>query len=202
MRYVILKPKDETYDPSQTRYESSDDLMAFLTPIADLGAEGPAAEYVRAILPDATAMVVPVHIGSGSSLFLGLITDVDARRQVNLDKHLPFVLLVRAISDQRDSAMTRKKPFDQRLWSLRPMRPDLGKTYPVEVRSSDAGAPVFTEARVGFYNGRLVVYVEAEGVRFSIGFQDLGLELKESEAPASVAVDGSSELDRIGAEST
>lgn len=199
MKYLILKPKDDTYDPSRTRYESSDDFMSNFTALADVGSEAAAAEYVRAILPDATAMVVPVQIGSGSSLCLGLITDVSARQKINLDDHLPFVIVVRAISDARDSSIDRRKPFDQRRWALRPMKPDLGKTYDVEVRSSDAGAPVFTQARVGFRNGHLVVYIEAEGVQFSVGFQDAGLELKQSEAAASVGSDGSSELDRIGA---
>ncbi len=204
MRYQILKPIGETFDPREYDLKSAADLYSHVTSIADLDSEQQAADYTRHILPNATVMPIPIEVGSGQTVLLGFINDEQARRIANPDREIPFVLFVQAISTNdadrhRIKRGGRGGAFDRLIWKVRPVRPEMQRTFPVELRATDLEVPTFTDAKVGYHDGKLTMYVEVGGIEMSLTFQQLGLVLNESESPATVPVDGgSSELDRIG----
>lgn len=183
MRYVILKPPTgTTIDPRMRSYASFDELHAAAPPLAECDTEQECARQVRLMYPDAVTLPMRINLANGKAqtVVLGVIDDDKARQTVNVDAEIPFVCLVQAISENDAERMRMKKgdsPFAAITWRLQPVCPSLYKSSPVEVRSTDAMAPVFTTARIGTHRGRLCVFVEAHGVEFSVLFEDPGIAL-------------------------
>ncbi len=184
MRYVILKPKAGTIDPRTTSFASFDELHALAPPLAEFTSEAECAAQIRLMYPDAVTLPMRINLASGKAqtVVLGVIDDEKARQTVDVNSAIPFACLVQAISETEVERMRLKKgdpPFTMNTWRLKPVCPSVYKATPVEVRSSDAAAPVFTTARVGRHRDQLAVFIDAEGVQFSLVFEDKKLGIVE-----------------------
>ena len=183
MRYLILQPPTgQTIDPRTTSFGSFEDLYKLAKPLAEFSTEQECAKQVRLMYPDAVTLPMRINLANGKAqtVVLGVIDDEKARQTVDVDKAIPFVCLVQAVSDNDAERMRLKKgdpPFAAITWRLKPVCPAVYKSTPVEVRATDATAPVFTSARIGTHRGRLCVFVEAHGVEFSVLFEDPSIAL-------------------------
>ena len=191
MRYVILQPPTgKTIDPRTTSFGSFDELYQLAPPLAEFSSEADCAKQIRFMYPDAVTLPMRINLANGKAqtVVLGVIDDEKARQTVDVDKAIPFSCLVQAVSENDAERMRLKKgdaPFAMLMWRLKPVCPTVYTTTAVEVRSSDAAAPVFATARVGRHRDRLTVFIDAEGVQFSVLFEDKNLELRESDPPAT-----------------
>lgn len=204
MRYLILKPRHLHFDPRHDLIKSAEHLHELVTPIADCATEAEAVSCVRRAYPGAIGMPMSVRIGTGATVLLGFVEDPS--RPIDPDEDLPFVVLVQPVSqspsDRKDierAVEGRVQLFDRVLWRLKPVQPALYRTRQIEWRTSELDAPVFLDARVGYDNGHLVIYVEVGDQSMSIGFREMGLELVERDDLKAVTGHATTPmLDRIG----
>lgn len=165
MRYAILRPLEPTFDPRHVELKDYAHLHELLPPVAELETETEAVSCARRMYPGALAMPMPLKIGSGHTVALGFVEDPS--EPFDQDDDIPFVLFVQPLPqsdlDRRSiwAAINKGKPlFDQRAWSLKPVRPELHRTMAIEWRTSELDAPAYLDARVGYEDGRLVIYAE------------------------------------------
>lgn len=186
MRYMILKPQAPIH-PQQLDVASLDHLYAFAPVIVEAKSEREAVSAVRKVHPGAVAMIMPAQIGVGRVCLIGLIDDDTQRRQVDIDKPIPFALLVHPMADtDADRQFMKRRPqdaFDRALWKVPPQSPDLFKAHGIELRATDLDVPGFTTAKVGHIDGKLVVYVEIGGIEMSMHFDNPALQLVELPPP-------------------
>lgn len=181
MRYQILKPlRESTFDPRHETVKDAEQFRQMIPSIADVLTEREAVTVVRSMFPHAQAMPFPMPIGSGATVLLGFVEDPSIR--IDPDDDIPFVAFVQAITqddaDRRDvkAALVGKYPlFDQNLWKLAPIRPELGAPVAIEWRTTELDAPAYLDARVGYDAGRLVIFAEmgehAMSVRLPDGYR-------------------------------
>ncbi len=189
MKFLILRPSDgKTLDPRGLKLASSDALHKAAPVIGEADTEDEAARAVRRLEPDAVPMIFQVPVGSGHMVLLGLLNDQFARQRVNVEAEIPFVMFVQAVPEYDADRQRLKKGhgFTEDTWRLRPVCPDLYESHEVELRATDLRVPAFTQARVGYHNGRLTVFVEVGGIELSMTFTD---DLQLVERP-QIAGDG------------
>lgn len=155
-----------------------------MPPIAQGESEAEAVLRVRRLFPDSVAMLVPVKIGSGEVIAMGILDEQASRERVDSDKPLPFVCIVMPTPEHDHERARLKKDrvqFTEDLWRLKPVTLDQGSANilqaAVEVRAGDLLAPVFTHARIGTYRGRTTITCDVGGIPFSMVFDDPGVAI-------------------------
>lgn len=199
MRYQIMVFPQPT-DPRDIDHSSADILRSQAPIVAEYPSEEMVAMEARHRWPDAAAMVIPLEIGTGETRVIGLVADAHAA--VGEQTKIPCTAIVYAApdTDADRQRIKRRVAFNRGLWKMPVTRPEFAAIHRVEIRATDLEVPSFTEARVGYYEGRLVIYAELGGIELSIRFDDPAVQLSVSGAPATVAADGrdvSGALDRI-----
>lgn len=181
MRYTILKPSGP-FDPRRAEYPSLDHLREKMPSTADCELESQAAEAVRELYPDAIAMPVPIRIGSGEMLLLGILA---CAQPVDLEGPIPFVGFVQAVPQHNmdQVAIKKRRQFNRTLWKA-PVLAPRGDAHEVkvELRASDLEIPSRVVARMyrraDKRGGRPVLYLDLNGVEMSVEFLDsIPLEL-------------------------
>ncbi len=177
-----------TFDPRYSKLASWNDLHLLVPPIGDgVITEAEAVAQVRELYPDAVGMPFPLTIGSGQTVLLGFVVDMQV--QINPDAAIPFVLFVQAVSENDFDRKLLKKgesPFDRKLWRLPPVCPKFGQTHAVEIRMSEWDVPTFGKAKVGYdHKGRLTMFAEVGGTTLSVSFENGMLQIVEKTAKVS-----------------
>lgn len=183
MKFAILLPM-APINLKTLRLANTAELHNLAEPFGEYDSEEQAAFVVRNMQRGAVAMPFQVELGSGSIVvMLGLIAADAQRRQFNPDQPIPFAILVQPLP-QTDIERRRMKQqpgdvFDQKLWQVRPERPDMYTPRGVELRSTQLAAPLFTTVQVGRdAAGRLTVHLSAGSDAFSLHFDDKALDLR------------------------
>lgn len=193
MRYMILKPRELTFDPRDLSIPDMAKLHDLIPPIADCPTEVEAKYAIRKVLPNAQGVPFPIKIGSGHAILLGFIEDPSC--SIDHDD-MPFAIFVQAITQTEHDRKKigralegKERIFDKDLWKLRPVRPQLSKTEEIEWRTSENDTPVFLDAQVGYdVDGRLLVFAEMGNHSFSIKFRSTALVIRQDDVvhdPAS-----------------
>ncbi len=198
MRYQIMVFPELT-DARELDLSSYDTLRELAT-VTDFPSEDQVVKAARKRWPDAAAIVMPLTIGIAETHVIALVNDAHAK--VSADTRIECVAIIYAASDTADDRkrIKQKAAFTRELWRMPVTRPELAHSHRIELRATDLEVPSFTEARVGTYEGRLVIYAELGGIELSIRFEDPRVQLVVSGAPDRVPPDGrdvSGELDRI-----
>lgn len=184
MRYLILQPRDKTFDPRFVELKSTAHLHELMPPLADCATEREAVSCARRVYPNALAMPFTVKVGSGIIVLLGFVEH--ANEEVDPDDVIPFVMIVQPIGQTdgdrailRRAADGREPVFDRKAWRLKPVQPAVYKTLPIEWRTTELDVPAHLDAHVGYENGRLVIYAEMGEHALSIALQSDRYELVE-----------------------
>ena len=192
MRYAILQPA-RPVDPRQLDFASIEALHDALPKVADPPTEPAAVEWVRDRYPDAIVMPIPMRIGSGVTVLLGIIASVDVPHAG--DGTIPFSAFV-APTPQTDKERLAIKnaaqgkgaaPFARKMWSTPTAAPNVGvDMLDLELRASNMETPVRLTGKVGRRLGadgvdRLCLQLEHGGTAISIEFRDAELVLVENE---------------------
>lgn len=179
MLYQILLPP-APLDPRQLGAASLDRLYEAMPCLIECDLEEEAVQAVHNVHPGAIAMPVPVPMGSGEVMLLGILDDV---RKVPTETApgILFSMFVYAVAESGSdrTRIKERKQFSRRAWRTPVQVPNLDvRTQPVEVRAADLETPMRVEANVGRVSGHLVVHCEVGGIAMSIRFEDPALELR------------------------
>jgi hypothetical protein len=176
MRYTILRPNAPT-DVRNLEFASAEYLRAEFPSIADCDLEEEAMRRVRELYPDAVVMPVPIKLGSGDSVLLGVLENISAPRDP--EGKIPFVLFVQAISQSNADtvAIKKRRQFSRHIWKVPVLHPSGEmRSLDVELRASDLEQPSKIKAvmfrRAAKHGGRNVLYLELNGVEVSVEFLD------------------------------
>lgn len=173
MRYTILRPGSPT-DPRALSFASLEHLRAEFPSVLDCELESEAAERVRDLYPDALVMPLPIKLGAGETMLLGVIENLDTPHDA--DGTIPFVLFVQAISQNSGDqyAIRKNKQWSRSIWKVPVVRPrslDYGEVK-VELRATDLDQPTRLHAKVfrraDDLGARKVVYLELNGIEMSL----------------------------------
>lgn len=184
MRYYVLQPSSPV-DPRELEFASLMDLRRELPIVAESDLESDAVDEVRRRYPNALAMPVPVDIGSGTTLLLGIVAG-DAR--IDAGRSIPFVLFVHAVPesgrDKRDIVATTQ--YSRTKWRLPVLRPpehpaEVGH-HQVSIRASDLDQFAAVDATTFRRDARQVIYVQVGDAEMSLEFQDPTIRISASQS--------------------
>ena len=122
MRFTILRPANPL-DIRHLEIKSVDHLREQVPSISDHADEAEVVRAVRDLFPDAVAMPVPVRVGVGDMMLMGILPSVRTAR--NPDDIIPFVLFVQASPETSlDHQMTKKRrQWNRHLWRSPVLKP-------------------------------------------------------------------------------
>jgi hypothetical protein len=179
MKYHLHIPLPPTLDPRKRTFDS---LEAFTGAAPEVEVALSADTEMACILelrkrwPNAIVMPIPVELGSGSTIMLGVLPTV--RGGVERGAEIPFVAFVRAQAEnEADKKLFRKEAhrmiFDPSVWKTPLDEPS--SSFPmrtnIEMRSTDLDLPIMIDADVGRNaNGELVIAFDVGGGRASLTF--------------------------------
>jgi len=133
--------------------------------------EQDAARALRERYPDLIAMPVPVDVGSGSIMFLGILPEP---RVTNPKEEIPFVALVHAKAEDVHDKKTiaARKQFSREPWRAPVLVPKYGGLIvrKAEVRATGLEVPMIVDVKIGRVGDRLVNYFSFPGTEVSIAF--------------------------------
>ena len=197
MRYTVYH-FDQPFDPRYGALSSLDDLGERSVS----GREGEsypseiaAARALRERYPDLIAMPVPVDVGSGSIMFLGILPEP---RVTNPKEEIPFVALVHAKAEDVHDKKTiaARKQFSREPWRAPVLVPKYGGLIvrKAEVRATGLEVPMIVDVKIGRVGDRLVNYFSFPGTEVSIAFENISAGANiapDMDEPMSVDVDHS-----------
>ncbi len=182
MRYMLLIP-EFTIDPRHLDTKSQDEFLLCFKSSSKLDHEVDAVESVRGMWPDAIVLPVPIRIGSGSAVVLGILPNIYKHDLHRGKSDIPFVAVVQAISEASGEARAAARkngadgPWTRKLWRV-PVD-DRGVSIDdvdVELRSSGHDTPLPMKMRVTFHEGRAIFAGRTPGevdMSFSFDLSDL-----------------------------
>lgn len=179
MLYQILLPP-APLDPRQLGAASLDHLYEAMPCTLECDLEEEAVQAVHDVHPGAIAMPVPVPMGAGEVMLLGILDDV---RKVPTETApgILFSMFVYAVSESHSDRIRimNRKQFSRRAWRTPVQVPNRDvRMQAVEVRAADLETPMRVEAKVGRISGHLVVHCEVGGITMSLRFEDPALDLR------------------------
>lgn len=177
MRYTLLQPFTPT-DIRKLDIASTEELRSKLPSISDHDLESEAISAARDLYPDAVAMPVPLKIGSGETVLMGILPSI-RKAAYTKDDTIPFVLFVQATSqsDMDRQAIKKHRQFQRSLWRTPVLAPK-GDYRPVdlEMRFHDMEQPMKVTGamfrRADKNGGRVVLYIHTENGSLSIEMFD------------------------------
>jgi hypothetical protein len=179
MLYQILLPP-EPIDPRDLEIDSLQRLHEIMPCTIECDLEEDAVQAVHDVYPSAIAMPVPVSLGSGKIMLLGILDDV---RKAPTDdvSGVAFAMFVHAVAEHVGDRGRIKNllQFSRRAWRTPVQVPSRDtKAHAVEVRASDLETPMRVEAKVGRISGHLVIHCEIGGIAMSVRFEDPAVDLR------------------------
>jgi hypothetical protein len=172
MRYTILKPNTPT-DPRHLSFASLEHFRAEFPSIADCDLERQVIEQVRNMYPDAIVMPIPLEVGSGKTMILGVLESADSPTDPN--GTIPYVLFVQAISQSgaETALIKRNGQFSRSAWAAPVIAPrgdyELKR---VELRGSNIEQPLRINAavfrRADRHGGHRTIFLDLGEVQMSI----------------------------------
>lgn len=170
--------------PLDPRRRTFDSLEAFdgAAPEVDLASTVSGETETCAILemrkrwPNAIVMPLPVELGSGRTIMLGVLPSV--RGGVERGAEIPFVAFVRAQSENdADRKLFRKEAhrliFEPGIWKAPLDEPRMSRHTQIEMRSTDLDLPMMVDADIGNNAaGEIVIAFDVGGGRVTLTFPD------------------------------
>ncbi len=176
MRYLLLVPSSPL-DPRFINARNHDELLLAFQSSSKIATEAEVVTAVRDKWPDAIVMPVPVSVGSGKVVLLGVLPDIYKHNEVNpggsMGKgDIPFVACVQAISETKHDLRAASNPWSRALWKI-PLdtRGPFVDHIDVEMRVSDRDTPMVVKMRASSHGDpvtgarRLVLCGEVPGER-------------------------------------
>lgn len=183
MKYVVMLPDAAgPADPRHVTIKNMNHLYDMFAPQVECETEEEVVRVVRAAYPNAIAFPMPVRVGSGTLMMLGVLSDSAKfpRGQDPRSAMFPFVMVVSAWADSAcdRKLLNRNRQFNTELWRAPVIVPDEDVcTHAAELRSSDLGYPAQVNVDVGRANGHIVLHLSFLGVEMSLVFNAASLDL-------------------------
>jgi hypothetical protein len=179
MRYQILLP-DQPLDPRKVGVNSLARLYEVMRCTVECDLEEEAVQSVHDVYPSAVAMPIPLPVGSGEVMLLGILEDVRKAPGFS-DAEIPFVMFVYAVAEHAADrkVIQKREQFSRRAWRTPVQVPSRdARVHPVEVRAADLESPMRVDAQVGRVGGHLVIHCDVGGITMSVRFEDPALDLR------------------------
>lgn len=196
---IYMMTAGATHDPRHTKHKDLAHFEGLYSNSQAYGNETAALKFVRELYSDALAVPIPVEIGSGKVIMLGVVaspTDtVKIREESNAE--LPFVAIVRAVPETTGERNDLKKReagvFTMRLWAVPSVDKPTGgiSVVPMTIRAKAQGFPMITDATIGLQHGKVAIHAEwapGESAVWLIDAEDLKEALRRVDR--SVATSG------------